>query len=70
MRTEKTKYMEKQLYIAPDAGLRRVFLEDGIAAKASVLLYGAGYIQQMDWDGVTDEAVGDGTDTQGDIWFY
>jgi hypothetical protein len=59
----------KQPYIAPDVFRRRVFLEEGIAAKASVLLSGAGNIKQTNWADATDEVVGLGTDTQGDLWF-
>jgi hypothetical protein len=57
----------KQPYIAPDATRRRVFWEEGIAVKASVLLSGAGSIQQTNWEGVTEEIAGAGTDVQGDI---
>jgi hypothetical protein len=59
----------KQTYITPVVQTRRVFLEDGIAAKASILLSSAANIQQNNWNGITDETVGDGTDQQGDIWF-
>jgi hypothetical protein len=59
----------KQPYIAPDVFRRRVFLEDGIAAKASILVSSAANIQQQNWTDITDEAIGAGTDTQGDLWF-
>jgi hypothetical protein len=59
----------KQPYIAPDVVRCRVFLEEGIAAKASVLLSGTGNIKQSDWADVSPESIGDGADTQGDIWF-
>jgi hypothetical protein len=59
----------KKIYIAPDAERCRVFLEEGIAAKASIMLSGAGNIQQSDWTGITEEPAGVGTDPQGDMWF-
>jgi hypothetical protein len=60
----------KHPYIAPGVECRRVFLEEGIAAKASILISSAASIQQSNWTGVTEEIVGDGTgDIQGDIWF-
>jgi hypothetical protein len=63
--------MMKQPYIAPDVERLRVFLEDGIAAKASLLLSGASNIQQTNWSSVIDEPpVGAGTDPQGDLWIY
>jgi hypothetical protein len=63
------KTMKKQ-YQSPAASKRRIFLETGIAAKASILISSAANIQQQNWTGITDEAVGDGTDDmQGDVWF-
>jgi hypothetical protein len=59
----------KQPYKSPDVFRRRVFLEDGIAAKASILLSGTGSIKQTDWADATEEIAGAGTDTQGDLWF-
>jgi hypothetical protein len=59
----------KKTYITPVVQTRRVFLEAGIAAKASILISSAANIQQQNWTDITDEAVGDGTDTQGDVWF-
>jgi hypothetical protein len=59
----------KQPYQSPDVFRRRVFLEENIATKASILISAAGNIQQNNWTSVTDEAVGAGMDTQGDVWF-
>jgi hypothetical protein len=60
----------KQTYITPVVQTRRVFLEAGIAAKASVLISSAANIQQQNWNDIADETVGDATsDPQGDIWF-
>jgi hypothetical protein len=58
----------KKIYIAPEVKRRRVFLEKGIATKASVITSGAGSMKQTDWNGVPDELAGAGTDAQGDLW--
>jgi hypothetical protein len=60
----------KHPYQSPAVSRRRVFLEAGIAAKASILISSAANIQQQNWTDIADEAVGDGTDDmQGDVWF-
>jgi hypothetical protein len=59
--------MNKQ-YTAPDVERRRVFLEEGVAAKASFMA-GSASVDQTNWTGVADETVGAGTDKQGDVWF-
>jgi hypothetical protein len=60
----------KQTYITPDVARRRVFLEDGIAVKASIQLSDTGSVRQTDWTDVTEEIAGAGTDRQGDLlWF-
>jgi hypothetical protein len=66
MKTIKTM---KHPYKAPEVERLRVFLEDGIAAKASILLSGTGSIKQTDWADATEEIAGAGTDTQGVLWF-
>jgi hypothetical protein len=61
----------KQPYIAPDATRRRVFLENGIAASASVPLSDTSVVQQTDWADVTDVPAGAGADKRGDLfWTY
>jgi hypothetical protein len=59
----------KESYQSPDVERRRVFLEDGIAAKASILPSGSGDVKQTNWADVTEEIAGAGTDTQGDFFW-
>jgi hypothetical protein len=68
MKVMNTMNAIKQPYIAPESGRCRIFLEDGIAAKASFMA-GSGTVTQTNWANVSDETVGAGTDKQGDIWF-